>query len=44
MSMQIPRLTVFSGGGKWKVANPVPTVPKCQGHTIEREGEVFYLA
>lgn len=40
MSMQIPTLTEFSGGGRRKVANPVPTSPRNQGHTIECERKV----
>ena len=35
-SMQIPRLTELSGGGKWNVVNPVPTNPKDVRHNLMR--------
>ena len=34
MSIQIPRLTELSGGGKWNVVNPVPIDPRGQRHTV----------
>ena len=44
MSMQIPRLTEFSGGGKRNVANPVPIDPGHQSQTLKGGGSVHYLA
>ena len=43
MSMQIPRLMEFSGGGKWNVVNPVPANPRYQMHALKSEGGVFFL-